>query len=163
MAELGTDRSTDHGNRALLSGRTAGANGNRRTKPTGKDRPQLQFRAAQVDPLEEGREAALEILAEPVPERDDQQAAGHRAEHHGQPGQAPFLQGVTEQLLALLEHCPMHEFDCLAKRVIAQATEQTDNHREDDQESVFTEAEAALQGCQKPTEPHDKGIKCCKN
>ena len=116
------------------------------------------FRLVDKNTLENIHEATLEILAEPIPEGDNQQAANHRAKHHGQPGQAPLFQRVAEQLFTLLEYRPMHELDGLAERVIAQAAEQANDHRKDDQEGVFTEAKRTLQGVQEEAQPFEKPV-----
>jgi hypothetical protein len=52
----------------------------------------------------------------------------------------------------------MHEFDRLTERVIAQSAEQSDDHRKDDQESVFTEAKRTLQGVQGAAQPLEQDV-----
>jgi hypothetical protein len=50
----------------------------------------------------------------------------------------------------------MHEFDRLAERVIAQAAEQPDNHRKNNQEGVFAEAKRTLQSIHGAAQPLEK-------
>jgi hypothetical protein len=78
-----------------------------------------------------------------------------RAEDHHQASHAPFLEGITKQVLALLENPPLNQLDRLAEGIVAQPAEKTDDHGQNDQEGVFTDAEGALQGGQGVPQPGD--------
>ncbi len=141
FSELAADGAADHGNRAFLPGAATGSQGNRGAKALGKQRSERQLSAFQVHLDQKGREPSLQVFLEQNPERDNQQAADGGQEHHQDPLQGPVVQRNIKEFEGLFEDQPMNQFDGFPEKIVAQASQNTDQNCKNDQKGIFTDFE----------------------